>query len=88
MPQIIGGPNARNDYHINETPEWFYQFKGSMLLRVVEDGATFNDVWIHEGDMLLLPRTASPTRPSRFTLTIFVANIPHNPVGAVPAQAV
>lgn len=32
---VVGGPNRRTDFHVNPTPEFFYQHKGSLLLRTV-----------------------------------------------------
>ncbi len=62
---VVGGPNARKDYHYNETPEFYYQIKGNIVLKVIENGE-FKDVHINEGDIYLLnPFTPhSPQRPS------------------------
>lgn len=65
---VVGGPNARDDYHIDEGPEFFYQIEGDMLLRTISDG-TRRDIRIAEGDVLLLPPCV-PHSPQRFADTI------------------
>ena len=35
---IVGGPNARKDYHFNETEELFYQIEGDIEVGIQEDG--------------------------------------------------
>ena len=51
---IVGGPNARKDYHYNESEEWFFQVEGDINVRIQEDGKAV-DVPIKEGEMFLLP---------------------------------
>ena len=51
---IVGGPNARKDYHYNETEELFYQLEGDINVRIQEDGKAV-DIPIKAGDMFLLP---------------------------------
>jgi 3-hydroxyanthranilate 3,4-dioxygenase len=66
--QVVGGPNARTDYHVDEGPELFYQVEGEMLLKTVQEGE-FVDVPIGEGDIFLLPPRV-PHSPQRFRDTV------------------
>jgi len=60
---IVAGPNARKDYHYNETEELFYQVEGSIVVRIQEDGKPV-DIPINEGEMFLLPAKV-PHSPMR-----------------------
>ena len=51
---VVGGPNARKDYHYNESEELYYQVEGNIVLKIIDDGQP-RDIPINEGDMFLLP---------------------------------
>ena len=51
---IVGGPNARTDYHWDEGPEFFHQLEGEMVLKIQEDGRV-RDIPIRTGEMFYLP---------------------------------
>ncbi|SFR37548.1 3-hydroxyanthranilate 3,4-dioxygenase [Robiginitalea myxolifaciens] len=51
---IVAGPNARKDYHYNETEELFYQLEGEIEVHIQDEGEkrTFH---LGPGDMYLHP---------------------------------
>lgn len=62
---VVGGPNARKDYHIDPVEEFFFQIEGDMTLKIVDDGE-FKDITIRAGEIFLLPAYVphSPQRPA------------------------
>lgn len=61
---IVGGPNQRNDYHVNPTEEFFYQVQGDVTVRIIHpDTGKPHDITIREGEIYLLP-----------------AKVPHSPM--------
>ena len=65
---VVGGPNARQDYHVDPGQEFFYQLEGDMLLKTMQDGRAV-DVPIREGEVLLIP-SRLPHSPQRRANTV------------------
>lgn len=65
MVTVVGGPNSRADFHINEGEEFFYQLEGTMNLKHLEKGVP-TDFPIQAGEIFLLPPKVphSPQRPA------------------------
>jgi 3-hydroxyanthranilate 3,4-dioxygenase len=63
---IVAGPNARKDYHYNETEELFYQIEGDIMVKTQQDGKLV-EYEIKEGEMFLLPEKVphSPVRSEK-----------------------
>lgn len=60
---IVGGPNSRNDYHIDPGAEFFYQLEGHLTLRTMQDGQRM-DYEVGPGEVFLLPALI-PHSPQR-----------------------
>ncbi len=65
---IVGGPNARTDFHVDEGPEFFYQLEGEMVLRV-QEAAGVRDIPIRAGEVFYLPPRV-PHSPQRMAESI------------------
>lgn len=64
MVTVVGGPNQRTDFHDDPVEEFFYQLRGDMVLKLVDNGEHY-DVPLRQGDIFLLPPHVrhSPQRP-------------------------
>ena len=60
---VVGGPNARKDYHVDPGAELFYQLEGAMVLKTQQGGKCV-DIPIKAGEMFLLPEWV-PHSPQR-----------------------
>jgi len=81
---IVGGPNARTDYHVDPCEEFFYQMQGDMILRLWKDGKP-EDLPIREGDIFLLPPGVphSPQRPVPGSIGLVIER--QRPIGMIDA---
>lgn len=61
---VVGGPNSRKDYHVDEGPEFFYQLEGEMVLKTQQGGKVV-DIPIKAGEIYLHPPRV-PHSPQRF----------------------
>jgi 3-hydroxyanthranilate 3,4-dioxygenase len=61
---VVGGPNARNDFHVTDSEEFFYQFKGDIVVQTREGGKVVHHK-VCEGDTFFIPGRVphSPQRP-------------------------
>ncbi|MGY0235820.1 3-hydroxyanthranilate 3,4-dioxygenase [Longispora urticae] len=75
MVTVVGGPNQRTDFHDDPVEEFFYQLRGNMVLRIMEEpGRPPVDVQLNEGDVYLLPAHVrhSPQRPEPDSIGLVV----------------
>ena len=70
---VVGGPNARKDYHVDPGEEFFYQLEGDMVLKTMQadPGGVSRPVVvpIRQGEILLLPALV-PHSPQRQANTV------------------
>lgn len=65
---VVGGPNQRKDYHVEEGPEFFHQLEGEMVLRTIQDGKRV-DIPIRAGEVFYLPPKI-PHSPQRMVNSV------------------
>ena len=61
---VVGGPNQRDDYHVNQQDEFFYQIEGKMSLKIIDDKKP-KTIDIEEGEIFMLPASV-PHSPQRY----------------------
>ncbi|MER5318128.1 3-hydroxyanthranilate 3,4-dioxygenase [Streptosporangium roseum] len=73
---VVGGPNARTDFHVDPYEELFYQVRGNMHINVMTPEGP-DTVHVREGQMWLLPPNMphSPQRPEEGSVGFLVERI-------------
>ena len=66
---VVGGPNSRTDFHVNQTDEFFYQLEGDMFLRIVNKEGKIEELHIKAGEVFMLP-AKTPHSPQRLEKSI------------------
>lgn len=81
---IVGGPNARNDFHQVDSEEFFHQLKGDIVVKTWEDGAIVEHL-VREGETFFIPPNVphAPCRPAD-TLGLVVER--RRPAGEIEHQ--
>ena len=81
---IIGGPNARNDFHKVDSEEFFHQLKGDIVVKTWEDGDIVEHL-VREGETFFIPPNVphAPCRPAD-TLGLVVER--RRPAGEIEHQ--
>ncbi len=60
---VVGGPNARADYHVDPGVEFFHQLEGTLVLKTLQAGKV-ESYTLGPGDVFLLPPRV-PHSPQR-----------------------
>ena len=81
---VIGGPNARNDFHKTNSEEYFYQFKGDICVSTIEDGSIVHHV-VREGESFFIPPNV-PHAPQRPPDTVGIVVERNRPAGETEHQ--
>ncbi len=84
MVTVVGGPNARSDFHDDPLEEFFYQLVGDAYL-LIWDRGRFERIDLRQGDIFLMPPHLlhSPQRPMRDSRCLVVER--HRPAGVLDA---
>lgn len=61
---VVGGPNSRTDFHVNQGEEFFYQLEGKLTLKIVTDEGKMRNIDVPAGEVYLLPPN-TPHSPQR-----------------------
>ncbi len=74
---VIAGPNARNDFHVVDSEEYFYQLQGDIIVRTREGGRIIDNK-VREGETFFIPANVPhcPCRPPN-TIGVVVEKTRH-----------